>query len=100
MALKKYNNLLTSGRWSNKYHNDAQILSLVGVAQNLADDSKKSSDKFNKDPNKGEPAYIRYLPPWVLEDPKGEWETKPRMDINIGGASNTALTKANRSATS
>ena len=37
MALKKYNNLLTSGRWTNKGPKDSQILALVGVAQKLAD---------------------------------------------------------------
>ena len=47
MALKKYNNLLTSGRWSTKDPNDDQILSIVGVSQNLSDDSKKSSEKSN-----------------------------------------------------
>ena len=59
MALKKYNNLLTSGRWSNKDPKDTQILALVGVAQNLADDSKKSSDKSNtseRDTTKVDPA--------------------------------------------
>ena len=29
MAVKKYNNLLTSGRWFNKDTKDAQILALV-----------------------------------------------------------------------
>ena len=38
MSLKKHNNLLTSGRWSNKDPKYVQILSLVGVAQKLADD--------------------------------------------------------------
>ena len=37
MALKKYNNLLTSGKWSTKDPKDAQILDLVGVAQKLSD---------------------------------------------------------------
>ena len=41
MALKKYNNLLTSGMWSTKYLKDSQILALVGVAQKLVDGSKK-----------------------------------------------------------
>ena len=45
--LKKYNNFLTSGRWSTKYPKDAQILALVVVPQKLADDSKESSDKCN-----------------------------------------------------
>ena len=60
MALKKYNNLLTSGRWSNKDTKDDQILALVGLAQNLADDSKKASEKSNTSnrnlPN-GQPSY-------------------------------------------
>ena len=69
MALKKYNKLLTSGRWSAKDPKDAHILALVGVAQNLADKSKKSSEKsntYNRDTTKGEPAYIRDLPPCIL----------------------------------
>ena len=41
MSLKKYNNLLISGSWPNKDLKDALILDLVGVAQNIADDSKK-----------------------------------------------------------
>ena len=41
MALKKYNNLLTSWRCSNKDPKDSHILALVGVAQNITDDSKK-----------------------------------------------------------
>ena len=32
MALKKYNNLLTSGRWYTKDPKDAQILALAGLA--------------------------------------------------------------------
>ena len=55
MALKKYNNLLTSGRWSTKDPKDAQILDLVGVAQKLSDDLNKSSDKYNRGSTKGEP---------------------------------------------
>ena len=66
--LKKYNNLLTSGRCSNKVPKYVHILALVGVYQNLADDSKKSYKKYNRDPNKGDPAFIRDLPPWVLEE--------------------------------
>ena len=42
--LKKYNNLLSLGRWSNKDTKDTQILALVGLDQKLADDSKKSSE--------------------------------------------------------
>ena len=71
MALKNYNNLLTSGMWSNKYPKDSHIMALVGVSQKLADNPKKSSEKSNIYPTKGEPAYIRYLPPCILEEPKG-----------------------------
>ena len=71
MALKKYNNLLTSGRWSNKDPNDANILALVGVDQKLANDFKKPSENTSKESTKGEPAYIRYLSPWMIEEPKG-----------------------------
>ena len=46
MALKKYNNLLTSRRSSKKDPKDSHILALVGVAQNLVDDSKKSSENL------------------------------------------------------
>ena len=53
MALKKYNNLLTPGMWTNKYPKDDHILALVGVPQNLADDSNKSSDKYNRGSTKG-----------------------------------------------
>ena len=73
MSLKNYKNLLTSGRWSNKYHKYYQILALLGLAKNLADDSKKSSDKSNtskRESTKGDPYYIRDLPPWMLEYPK------------------------------
>ena len=48
-ALNKYNNFLTSGRWTNKDPNYDQILDLVRVAQKLADDLKKSSDKYNRE---------------------------------------------------
>ena len=47
MDLNNYNHLLTSGRWSNKYPKDAQILDLVGGSQKIADDSKKSSENTN-----------------------------------------------------
>ena len=47
MSMNKYNKLLTLGRWSNKYPKDYHILALVGVSQNLSDDSKKSSEKSN-----------------------------------------------------
>ena len=62
MALKKYNQLLTSGRWSNKDPKDDPILDIVWVEQKLADGSKKSSDKSNtsnSDSTKGYPAYTR-----------------------------------------
>ena len=71
MSPKKHNNLLPSGRWSIKYPKDAHILVLFGVSQNLADESKKSSDESNRDTTKLYPACIRYLPPWMLEDPRG-----------------------------
>ena len=35
MALKKYNYLLKSGGFSNKYPKDAHILALLGVSQDL-----------------------------------------------------------------
>ena len=41
--LKKYNHILTLGRWYTKDTKDAHILYLFGVAQNLMDDSKKTS---------------------------------------------------------
>ena len=47
MSLKKYNNLLTSWRCSNKDPKYDHILALVVVAQKLVDDSKKSSEKSN-----------------------------------------------------
>ena len=73
MALKNYNKLLTSGRCSNKYPKDVQILSLVVVIQKLSDEANKSSEKSttsNRESTKGEPDYIMYLPPCMLEDPK------------------------------
>ena len=59
ISLKDYKNLLTSWRWSTKDPKDAQILDLVEVAKNLADYSKKSSDKSNtsnRASTNGEPA--------------------------------------------
>ena len=47
MYPKKYNNLLTSGRWSAKDPKYSQILYLVEVAHKLADDSNNTSDKSN-----------------------------------------------------
>ena len=73
MLLKKYNNLLTPGRWSNKDPKDYQILALFGVAQKLSYDSKKSSKKYNtsnRESTKGDPAYTMYLTLWILEVPK------------------------------
>ena len=70
MDLKKYNNLLNSERWTNKDTKDAHIPALVGVAQKLADESNKSSEKSNRESTKCEPAYIRYIPLWMLEDQK------------------------------
>ena len=49
MDLKKYNNILTLGRCSTKDTKDFQILYLVGVAQNISDDSKKASYKYNRE---------------------------------------------------
>ena len=47
MAQKSYNNLLAFRRWSNKDPKDDQILSLLGVSEKLADNSKKLSEKSN-----------------------------------------------------
>ena len=66
MALKKYNNLHTSMMWYTKDIKDDQILALLGLAKNLAYDSKKPSDKSNtsnRETTRGEPSYIRDLPP-------------------------------------
>ena len=41
VSLNKYNNLLTYGRWYIKGPKDTQILDLVGVEQNIVDDTKK-----------------------------------------------------------
>ena len=71
MYLKKYKNLLNSGRRSNKDPKDSQIMTLPGVDQNIADDSKKSSDKSNMYSTKVYPAYIRDLPPCMLEESNG-----------------------------
>ena len=66
MPLKKCNTLLASGGCSTKDTNDAYILTIVRVAQNLADDSKGLLKKFNWESTKVEPAYIRDLPPQML----------------------------------
>ena len=71
LSLKKYNNLLISGRWYNKFTKDAQILALFGVSQNLVYYSKKAYDKPTRETTKGDPAYIRDFQPWMTEDPKG-----------------------------
>ena len=71
MALKKYNNLLTSGICSSKDPKDAQILALVGVAQILANGSRKPLEYPIRYSTKGYPAYIRDLSPWMLEETKG-----------------------------
>ena len=63
MDLKKYNNLITSGRWCTKDPKDAQILTPVVLDQKLVDDSKKTSEKSNREPTKGESYYIRDIPP-------------------------------------
>ena len=73
MSLKKYKKILTSGRWSTKDPKYDQILALLGVYQKLVDESKKSSEisnTSNRDTTKGYTAYIRDLPPWILEDLK------------------------------
>ena len=84
MSPKNYNNLFTSGSWSNKDPKDDHILDLVGVAQNIADNSKKESEKSNRNWTKREPDYIRDLPTWILEEPKGGVEKPPTMVNNIG----------------
>ena len=69
MDLNKYKNLLTPGRWPRNYPNDAHILALAGVAQKIADDSNKSSNKSktsNRESTNGDPAYTRDLPSWIM----------------------------------
>ena len=103
VALKNYNNLLTWLRWSTDYPKDDDILALVLVAQNLADESKKSYEKSNtsnRDTNRGEPAYIRDLPPWILEEPKGVVVNITKYGNNTGGSSNTVMEKVSGSVTS
>ena len=70
MVLNKYNNILTSGSWSTKDPKDAHILALVGVAHNIMYDSKKTSDRSSRESTKGEPAYIKDIPTWILENQK------------------------------
>ena len=99
MVLKKYNNVLTSGRWFNKYPKDSKILDLFVVAQKLADDSKVSSEKSNRESKKGFRPTSITPHPGCCKIQKREWESKPRTKNNIGGTSNTALVKANGSTT-
>ena len=65
-ALKKYNRLLTSGRWSTEDPKYEQILDLVGLAHKLMNESKKTYNMSNKESTKGEPAYIRDLLSWIM----------------------------------
>ena len=51
--MKKYNNLLTSMRCPNKDPKDAHVLDLLVVDQRFMDESKKTSDKSNREYNKG-----------------------------------------------
>ena len=60
-------------------------------------DSKNTSEKSNREPAKGEPAYIRYLPPYIMEARKGGVVKKPRTGKNVGIARNTTLEKASGS---
>ena len=47
--LKKYNNLITSGKCSTNYPKDSWILYLVGATQNIMDESKNTPESFNKE---------------------------------------------------
>ena len=60
MALNNYNNLLTSGRRSNKDPKYDQILDIFGVDQKRADESNKSQEKPTRESTKGDPSYTRY----------------------------------------
>ena len=65
MSLNEYRNIFTSVRWSTKDYKDIQILAIIGVAQKLAYDSNKLSEKsnnYNRKSTRGERAYTRYLP--------------------------------------
>ena len=56
MELKKYNNLLTSGRWYNKDPKYSKIIALVGVNQTISENSNKSYDKsttYRRESTKG-----------------------------------------------
>ena len=57
----------TSGIWSNKDPKDTHILDLVGVAQKIANDSNNPSKNKIGGSTKVEPAYIRYLTPWMIK---------------------------------
>ena len=47
------------------------MLAIVGVAQDIMDASKNTPEESNRYPKKGEPVYIRYIQPWMLEEKKG-----------------------------
>ena len=70
-GLENYKNILTSGRWSNKDTKDAQIITLVGVYQKPFKNSKKLSEKSSREYTKGDSSYMRDIPHWMLEEPKG-----------------------------
>ena len=70
--------------------------------QKQEDDSKKSSEKSNtsnRETIKVDPAYIRDLPPWILEEPK-YGVVKKKMENNIVSSRNTEMAKVSKSATS
>ena len=94
----KYKKLLTSGRW---YTNDpkyAHIIALVGLYQNIIDESNNTPEKSNRYKTKREAAYTRYLPPWIIEYIKGGgWEKRTMTGNNIGDSRNTKLAKASGS---
>ena len=70
MVLNKYNNILNWVRWSNKYPKNAHIINLVEVDHKLPNDSKKPTENPRRESTKGDPAYIRYLPPSIIEETK------------------------------
>ena len=73
VELKKYNNLLASGRWSKKDPKDDHILAISGGAQKQAYDSMKSSNKSNTSNRESineDPYDIRDLSPWMMEERK------------------------------
>ena len=71
MDIKKYNNLITSGRRSKKVPKDSQILALVVMPQKIANDYNTPSLKPSVESTKVETAYIRDIPPCMLEETKG-----------------------------